>query len=166
MYTIGRLAQRAKLNVDSIRFYERQGLLFPETKTDSGYRLYNDDALRRITFIKHAQRCGFSLAEIGELLHMHNCDNASRADAYGLAAKKQTEIRETMEALEGMSEALASLLAERAVQRGESPVHYGESPILRALETGLSARSASAAVRDAHFGGDASAVCDRMASHA
>lgn len=74
MYTIGRLVQRAKLNVDSIRFYERQGLLFPETKTDSGYRLYNDGALRRITFIKHAQRCGFSLAEIGELLHIHNSD--------------------------------------------------------------------------------------------
>jgi MerR family Zn(II)-responsive transcriptional regulator of zntA len=143
MYTIGRLAQRANLNVDSIRFYERQGLLFPETKTESGYRLYNDDALRRITFIKHAQRCGFSLAEIGELLHMHNCDNATRADAYSLAAKKQAEIRETMEALEGMSEALSSLLAERGVRPGESAMHYDESPILRALETGATGRSAS-----------------------
>jgi MerR family Zn(II)-responsive transcriptional regulator of zntA len=143
MYTIGRLAQRAKLNVDSIRFYERQGLLFPETKTDSGYRLYNDDALRRITFIKHAQRCGFSLAEIGELLHMHNCENAKRADAYGLAAKKHAEIRETMQALEGMSEALTTLLAERAVEPTESATHYSESPILRALETGATGRSAS-----------------------
>jgi MerR family Zn(II)-responsive transcriptional regulator of zntA len=143
MYTIGRLAQRAKLKVDSIRFYERQGLLFPETKTESGYRLYNDDALRRIAFIKHGQRCGFSLAEIGELLHMHHCDHAKRADAYRLAAKKQTQIRETMEALEGMSEALTSLLAERAVKPSESVMYYDESPILRALETGSTGRSAS-----------------------
>jgi MerR family Zn(II)-responsive transcriptional regulator of zntA len=71
MYTIGRLARRARVNVDSIRFHERQGLLAPETKTDSGYRLYTDDALRRIAFIKHAQCCGFSLAEIGDLLRMH-----------------------------------------------------------------------------------------------
>ena len=78
MYTIGRLARRAKVNPDSIRFYERQGLLSPETKTDAGYRLYTDDAVRRIAFIKHAQRCGFSLAEIGELLHMHNGDPAAR----------------------------------------------------------------------------------------
>jgi MerR family Zn(II)-responsive transcriptional regulator of zntA len=100
--------------------------------------------LRRITFIKHAQRCGFSLAEIGELLHMHNCDSARRVDAYGLAAKKQAEIRETMEALEGMSEALTSLLAERAVEPAESAMHYDESPILRALETGVIGRSATA----------------------
>jgi MerR family Zn(II)-responsive transcriptional regulator of zntA len=141
MYTIGRLAQRAKVNVDSIRFYERQGLLFPETKTDSGYRLYNHDAVRRITFIKHAQRCGFSLAEIGELLHMHNCDNASRADAYSLAVRKQAEIRETMEALQGMSEALTSLLTDRAAEPGQSAMHYDESPILRALETEIVGRS-------------------------
>src|SRR5687768_18474301 len=105
MYTIGRLAQRARINADSIRFYERQGLLSPETKTDSGYRLYSDAALRRITFIKQAQLCGFSLAEIRELLQMHNCDHAARAGVYRLAAKKSVEIRKTMTALEGMSQA-------------------------------------------------------------
>ena len=133
MYTIGRLAQRAKINVDSIRFYERQGLLSPETKTDTGYRLYGDAALRRIAFIKHAQLCGFSLAEIGELLQMHNCDDAGRAHVYRLAAKKSVEIRNTMAALEGMSQALDSLLTERA-QESTGSMQYDESPILLALE--------------------------------
>ena len=45
MYTIGRLARRARVNADSIRFYERQGLLAPATKTDSGYRLYDEEQL-------------------------------------------------------------------------------------------------------------------------
>src|SRR5687767_3798089 len=103
MYTIGRLARRARINADSIRFYERQGLLAPATKTDSGYRLYDDDAVRRIAFIKHAQRCGFSLAEIGELLQMDSSEPAVRARAYGLAAVKQLEIDDTIEALRTMS---------------------------------------------------------------
>lgn len=54
MYTIGRLAQRAKINTDSIRFYERQGLLSLATKTLTRYRLYTDGAVRRIAFIKRA----------------------------------------------------------------------------------------------------------------
>ena len=143
MYTIGRLAHRAGVNPDSIRFYERQGLLFPQAKTDSGYRLYTDDALRRIAFIKHAQRCGFSLAEIGGLLQMHCSDNAGRAEAYRLAEKKHAEIGDTMEALAGMSQALTSLLAQRASEPLDATMQYDESPILRALEAGITAGCAA-----------------------
>lgn len=110
MYTIGRLARRAKVNADSIRFYERQGLLSPANKTDSGYRLYTDDAVRRIAFIKHAQRCGFSLAEIGELLQMRSGEEAARARGLRLAAQKRTEVQQTMEVLRAMSDALDGLL--------------------------------------------------------
>src|SRR6186997_288819 len=96
MYTIGILARRAKVNADSVRFYERQGLLSPATKTNSGYRLYTDDAVRRIAFIKQAQRCGFSLAEVGELLQMHSGNPAARLRGYRLAAEKQADIRKTI----------------------------------------------------------------------
>ncbi len=58
------------VTADSIRFYQREGLIRPARKSDSGYRLYTDEALRRIGFIKHAQQCGFSLAEIRELLEL------------------------------------------------------------------------------------------------
>ena len=135
MYTIGRLARRAKVNADSIRFYERQGLLAPTTKTDSGYRLYPDDALRRIVFIKHAQRCGFSLSDIGELLRMHSTDGSVRGDAYRLAAEKQTEIRRTIDSLQAMSAALESVLGSSATTtRADGATQPGESPLIAALE--------------------------------
>ena len=59
MLTIGKIAARA----DAIRYYEREGLLAPAQKSDAGYRLYDDNAVRRVGFIKQAQKCGFSLAE-------------------------------------------------------------------------------------------------------
>ena len=134
MYTIGRLARRARVNVDTIRFYERQSLLSAATKTDSGYRLYTDQALRRINFIKHAQRCGFSLAEIGELLQMHEGDQSSRREAYALAARKQAEIQQTIAALEDMKNALASLVADRATHPLQTRSSDAESPLLDALD--------------------------------
>ena len=134
MYTIGRLARRAKVTADSIRFYERQGLLSPATKTDAGYRLYTDDALRRVDFIKRAQQCGFSLAEIRELLHMHNGDPSAKLNGYQLAARKQAEIQETFEALTAMTEALSCLLQSRNKEPADTPLELSESPLLAAFE--------------------------------
>ena len=139
MFTIGRLARRARVNADSIRFYERQGLLAPAAKTDSGYRLYTEEAVRRIAFIKHAQLCGFSLAEIGGLLHMHERGSAGRGEAYRLAAEKQSEIQKTMAALQAMSHALTSLLASRASDDGTNP-DAGANLLLNALESGMTQR--------------------------
>src|SRR5688572_20019208 len=136
MYTIGRLALRAKVNTDSIRFYERQGLLAPTTKTDSGYRLYDDDAVRRIAFIKHAQRCGFSLAEISELVQMDSSEPSVRARAYGLAADKQAQIEDTIEALRTMSEALSCMLDARESDAGR-PVPFEQSVLMNALQPGM-----------------------------
>lgn len=138
MYTIGKLARRAKINADSIRFYERQGLLSPANKTNTGYRLYTDEAVRRIAFIKHAQRCGFSLAEIGELLQMHNGDSAARMGGYRLAAHKQAEIEDTMEALQAMSEALSDLLVAHDADPARQLMRFEESPLVLALEAGSS----------------------------
>jgi MerR family Zn(II)-responsive transcriptional regulator of zntA len=105
MLTIGRLAKKAAVSIDSVRFYERMGLLAACRKTASGYRLYDEGIARRIAFIKHAQRCGFSLPEIRQLLS---------GDAPGrmreLAAQKMQEIQDTMDHLRAMQEALASLL--------------------------------------------------------
>ena len=143
MYTIGRLARRAGVNADSIRFYERQGLLSPADKTDSGYRLYTDDAVRRIGFIKHAQRCGFSLAEIDGLLRMHNGEPSARAHGYRLAAEKQTEIESTIEALRTMSEALSCLLESRETESQCGPVRFEDSTLMNALVPGLAIHGTS-----------------------
>lgn len=145
MYTIGTLARRAKVHPDSVRFYERQGLLSPATKTASGYRLYTDEAVRRIMFIKQAQQCGFSLAEVGELLQMHNGDPTARADGYRLAAEKQADIQKTIVLLQAMSEALSGLLATRvdAAPATTAAAHLHESPLLRALNGERQERSST-----------------------
>jgi DNA-binding transcriptional MerR regulator len=134
MYTIGRLARRARVNTDSIRFYERQGLLSPATKTDSGYRLYTDDAVHRIKFVKRAQQCGFSLAEIRELLQMYSGDPSARVNGYNLATQKKAEIEKALEALYAMSRALTRLLDSRGCEAGRGPLRFEDSPLLSALE--------------------------------
>ena len=144
MYTIGRLARRAKVKVDTIRFYERQGLLASSNKTDSGYRLYTDEALRRIIFIKHAQRCGFSLAEAGELLQMHNGDASARAEGYRLAAQKQSEIGKTIDMLHAMSDVLAGLLASRVEPAQGTAMQLTDDTMFAALESGMSRQAMGA----------------------
>jgi MerR family Zn(II)-responsive transcriptional regulator of zntA len=109
LYTIGRLAHRAQVTADSIRFYERQGLLTAATKTASGYKLYDDRAVRRLAFIKHAQQCGFNLNDIGGLLTA-----ATSLDEHGhglqLAEKKLGDIRKLRETIQRMEGALTLLL--------------------------------------------------------
>jgi MerR family Zn(II)-responsive transcriptional regulator of zntA len=133
MYTIGRLAHRARVNADSVRFYERQGLLAPSKKTASGYRLYGDDAVRRLAFIKHAQRCGFNLAEIRELLELQSRDERVRTGAFALAQRKLGEIREVRAALLRMEQALTEVLAQGPDAKSEDAA---EPAIITALEGG------------------------------
>jgi DNA-binding transcriptional MerR regulator len=66
--TIGKLAALADVRTDTLRYYERERLLTPASKSGSGYRLYDSDSVRRVCFIKQAQHCGFTLAEIAQLL--------------------------------------------------------------------------------------------------
>jgi MerR family transcriptional regulator, Zn(II)-responsive regulator of zntA len=120
MYTIGQLAKRAHINTDSVRFYERQGLVSPGRKTSSGYRLYSDDALRRITFIKHAQRCGFSLAEIRDLLRMRDGVPTPPNEVYRFVHEKRAEIEITIAALQSMSKWLAEFAGEHPLNGSSS----------------------------------------------
>jgi DNA-binding transcriptional MerR regulator len=140
MYTIGRLARRARVNVDSVRFYERQGLLAPESKTASGYRLYGDEALRCIVFIKHAQRCGFSLTEIGDLLRMHNGTATERRRANDLLVEKRMHIEQTMDSLRTMCAALDSVVPSSEGDE-DAPAGAVESPLVVALAARLAAKS-------------------------
>src|SRR5581483_6903762 len=100
MLTIGRLATKAGVSADSIRFYERMGLIDATTRTRSGYRLYGDDAIRRLSFIKHAKRCGFSLPEIRALLEARA--DGSLAAAREIAITKAQQLQESIAALGAM----------------------------------------------------------------
>jgi DNA-binding transcriptional MerR regulator len=70
--TVSKLADRVGLTADTIRYYERAGLLPPPTRTASGYRAFDDDAVERLRFIKGAQRIGLRLQEIKELLDIRD----------------------------------------------------------------------------------------------
>lgn len=69
-YLIGELAERAGVNRETLRYYERRGLLKPARRTESGYRVYDQESAARLSFIKRAQGFGFSLDEISDLLKM------------------------------------------------------------------------------------------------
>ncbi len=77
---IGELAARADVNIDTIRYYERRGLLEPPERLVSGYRVYDADAVRRVSFIRRAQAVGFTLHEIEDLLALWN-DSADSCQA-------------------------------------------------------------------------------------
>jgi len=133
MFTIGKVAARAQLSADSIRFYEREGLLSPAQKTESGYRLYTDEAIRRLNFIKHAQQCGFSLSEIRDLLELKGHDRSCCNDVYRLALEKKLQLKSKIKALKTMSQALGRLI--EICSRDAQPLDA--CPILGALESSM-----------------------------
>jgi MerR family Zn(II)-responsive transcriptional regulator of zntA len=140
MLTIGKVAERAQVTADSIRFYEREGLIKPAQKSESGYRLYTEEAIRRIGFIKHAQACGFSLTEIRELLELRSDDNACCDDIYRVAVEKKLQLAKKIKALNAMSSALSSLIEICSHDKKS----LDECPILGALEQGIEQQEAAA----------------------
>ena len=129
MLTIGKLAERAHLSANALRFYEREGLLSPTSKTASGYRLYDEVALARVRFIRHAQHCGFTLVEVNELLTLRSKDAACCDDVRRLAVEKKLRLEAKIKSMRSMSEALDLLIADCP---GGAPV--GDCPILSAME--------------------------------
>jgi DNA-binding transcriptional MerR regulator len=140
LHTIGKLALVTDVTSDAIRYYEKEGLLAPTTKTGAGYRLYNEDAVRRLRFIKQAQHCGFSLAEIRELLTLKNSDAACCKDVRSVAIDKKLQLAHKIKALQIMSQALTELIA---ICNDEARP-LDECPILAALETSMAKQKKAA----------------------
>ncbi|MBF6989436.1 heavy metal-responsive transcriptional regulator [Cupriavidus sp. IK-TO18] len=130
MLTIGKLAQAGDISPDALRYYEREGLLAPASRTERGYRLYGEDAVRRIRFIQHAQACGFVLAEIRELLHLRQADSACCADVRQRAIEKKLQLAAKIRAMQAMSAALDRLIADCP----DGTRSVDDCPILAALE--------------------------------
>ena len=112
--TIGAVARAAGVRIETVRYYERTGLLESPPRTPAGYRQYATDAVDRLGFIKHAQRLGFSLAEVAELLALHR-DAVPCEDIKQRAAAKLATIDEKVAALLSVKAELLAL-----VQRCES----------------------------------------------
>jgi MerR family mercuric resistance operon transcriptional regulator len=129
--TIGQLADRAGVGVETIRFYERKGLIAEPPRSSAGFRHYAPDAVRRVRFIRQAKALGFSLKEIMELLSLRVESDSTCADVRGTTEKKIAEINEKISGLKQMEKALARLAASC---RGEGPL--SECPILDELDRG------------------------------
>ncbi len=129
VFTIGTLAKQAHVNLETIRFYERQGILPPPKRLSSGYRSYSDEDLRRLRFIQIAKKHGFSLKEIKELLHLRVDPECTCNDVRQRAEHKIQVIEEKIRELEQIRSALKELVASCV---GSGPV--GDCPILDAFE--------------------------------
>jgi MerR family mercuric resistance operon transcriptional regulator len=127
--TIGQLARQAGIHLETVRYYERRGLLPKPPRTRSGYRIYPMSTAQRLGFIKRAQELGFSLAEISELLALRVSHKTSSAEVRSRAEAKITEIERKIRTLQSMRRSLRKLTNACA---GCGPI--SECPIIESLE--------------------------------
>ncbi len=130
MLTIGQLAKEADVHVETVRYYERRGLIPEPPRTPSGYRSYPAESVTRIRFIKSAQALGFSLAEIEQLLALRVDATNSCAAVQRRGRAKLASIDEKIATLQRMRAAVVDLLS-RCDREGALG---GECPFLEALE--------------------------------
>ena len=110
--TISHAARLAGVGIETIRFYERRGLIEQPPKPDgTGFRVYPDATVQRVRFIRQAQEIGFSLKEINELLSLRADPNADSADVLGRATTKLEEVERKIAQLERIRAALEELIA-------------------------------------------------------
>ena len=123
---IGQLAARAGVSIDTVRYYERSGLLAPQTRLDSGYRRYSELQVSRLRFIRRAQELGFSLKDIRELLSLSKQRDVARVKR--AAERKLAEVEARLAALTRVRDGLATLV-DTCPGHGRA----ADCPILKAL---------------------------------
>ena len=129
--TIGRLAEAAGVNVPTVRYYERRGIIEEPPRTAAGYRQYDEDTVRRIRFIRQAQDLGFTLEEIDRLLSVR-VDDPARCGVVEQAARVTLE---TVESKIGELERLREVL-QRVARACDDRVTTSECPVLAVLDEG------------------------------
>jgi Hg(II)-responsive transcriptional regulator len=134
--TTGKLAKATGVNNETLRYYERRGLLPEPPRRASGYRMYPAESVERLQFIKGAQTLGFTLEEIRELLDLRVSEHAGQADVRERAIAKVANIDAKLDALQQMRTALLHLID---LCDGDGPT--SDCPILDALPGKMSAVS-------------------------
>ena len=122
--SIGQVAAAANVKIETIRFYERRGLVPEPPRRASGYRAYPSDAVTRVRFIKRAQVLGFTLAEIGELLELRVDEETTCDQVRQQVEDKLVEVESKLRMLQEMHSALAAMAAscDQGGPDGECPV--------------------------------------------
>ncbi|SDR10441.1 Cu(I)-responsive transcriptional regulator [Pseudoxanthomonas sp. CF385] len=125
---IGQLSRRTGVPIDTVRYYEKQRLLPPPTRTASGYRHYEADDVLRLTFIRRAKTLGFTLEEIRDLLALSRADDGDMAAIRAAAASKLADVEQRIAELTRVRDGLQTLVSA-------CPGHgaLDQCPILSAL---------------------------------
>lgn len=129
-FTIGTLAKTTDVHVETIRYYQRRGLIAEPLKPLGGIRRYDETHARRLRFIKHAQALGFSLDEVADLLALEDGRHCREAERIG--TRKLAVVRARIAQLHRVEQALATLMEQCHCNRGK--VHC---PLITALEADL-----------------------------
>ena len=106
----GEVAKTLGVGVQTLHFYEQQGLIPPPPRSESGYRLYSQQTVRRLRFIKRAQELGFSLKEVEELLVLQLDPSSTCSNVRERAAAKIADIDQKLKTLSAIKEALAQIV--------------------------------------------------------
>jgi MerR family transcriptional regulator, copper efflux regulator len=129
--TIGQLAKRVGVNVETVRYYERLHLLSPTTRRPSGYRIYGPTELRRLHFIKNVQALGFTLHEIAEFLNLRVSSTALCGDVKRTTQAKLAQVEKKMKDLQALARSLRTLIRSCDAQKMTD-----HCPILESLDQG------------------------------
>ncbi|WP_114196117.1 Zn(2+)-responsive transcriptional regulator [Edaphovirga cremea] len=148
MYKIGQLAQLAEVTPDTIRYYEKQGMMDHEIRSDSGYRLYSENDLQRLCFIRYAKKMGFTLDAISELLSIridpahHTCHESK-----SIVDSRLAEVEQKLLELERMRDSLQRLSNACCGSSHSS----ASCSILEALEAGAGSARQPLSTKSAPF---------------
>ena len=126
---IGKVAKEAQVNIQTLYYYERVGMLKPKSRLDSGYRIYDDSAVKAVRFIKHAQELGFSLEEIRGLITLRAATKLKCKTVQDKASIHLADVKMKIAKLEAIQDTLEDLIKNCRKQKTDS-----ECPILDCLE--------------------------------
>lgn len=125
--TVSKLADRVGTSADTVRYYERIGLLPEPDRSPSGYRVYDEDAVERVRFIKYAQRFGLRLEEIGELLEIRERGLCPCGHTRRLLERRLSELDDDMAAMARLRRDIAQMLEELPARAGaDGPTDLGK----------------------------------------
>lgn len=129
MLSIGQVAKQTGITVETVRFYEKQGLIDAPRRSQSGYRQYPQDTIKRVRFIQNAKEVGFTLKDIAELLALRQEPGTSCADIQQRATLKIDEVDQKIRDLNRIRNALARMITKCSETGGLS-----QCPILEELD--------------------------------
>ena len=124
---IGEASRRTGVNIETIRYYERIGVMADPARTQAGHRAYTLDQIKRLAFIKRSRKLGFSLAEVRTLLDLADAGGATCAEVHHMTTEHLATVRQKIAGLRAMERVLKDMAAE--CSRGDVP----QCPIIDAL---------------------------------